>query len=72
MTCGRLMLVRLPPFLGFKHYHPRDVTLPLTIAYIGTMARQRGWQVDILDVWGCNQTMRDVLRRIRLARPDGV
>jgi radical SAM superfamily enzyme YgiQ (UPF0313 family) len=64
------MLVRLPPFLGFKHYHPRDVTLPLTIAYIGTMARQRGWQVDILDVWGCNQTMRDVLRRIRLARPD--
>jgi radical SAM superfamily enzyme YgiQ (UPF0313 family) len=62
--------MRLPPFLGYKNHHPRDVTLPLTIGYIGTMARQQGWDVTVRDVWGREDTLNSVLDEIRTAAPD--
>lgn len=68
----RVLFVRLPPFIGFKTHHPRDVTLPLTIAYTATMAKQQGRDVHVTDVWSSERTMHDVLAEIRAFGPDVV
>jgi radical SAM superfamily enzyme YgiQ (UPF0313 family) len=65
----RVLFVRLPPFLGFEKHHPRDVTLPLTIAHGATMAKRSGRQVEIVDVWSSARTMHDVLEQIRSSDP---
>ncbi len=72
LAARHVLFVRLPPFLGFKSHHPRDVTLPLTIAHAATMVQHSGRRASILDVWSGRQTMEEVLQRIHAADPDVV
>jgi radical SAM superfamily enzyme YgiQ (UPF0313 family) len=66
----RVQFVRLPPFMGFESHHPRDVTLPFTIAYGATLARREGHDVRVTDVWSTERTMEDVLAEIRTFDPE--
>ncbi len=68
---GKVAFIRLPPFIGFATHHPHDVTLPLTIAYSATMAKERGWDVTVLDIWSRpSTTMAEVIEKIRSVDPD--
>jgi radical SAM superfamily enzyme YgiQ (UPF0313 family) len=68
----RIALMRIPPFVGYKNHHPRDVTLPLTIGYIATAARQSGHDVLVLDLWAVEMTMAEALAQLRAFAPDVV
>jgi radical SAM superfamily enzyme YgiQ (UPF0313 family) len=71
-SARRIQLVRLPPFLGYPTHHPRDVTLPFTLAYTASLARHSGRDVYVTDAWSSERTMRDVLAEIRGFAPDVV
>ena len=70
--CKRVLLLRLPPFVGFKSHHPRDVTLPMTIGYIATDAAKSGRDVQVMDLWATPLTMAGLLDRIRAYEPDAI
>lgn len=66
----RVVFLRLPPHLGLKAHHPRDVTLPLTIAYTATIIKQSGREAHVVDMWGAPYGLREAVNRIRNAKPD--
>ena len=68
----RVLFVRLPPFLGYGNHHPRDITLPLTIAHTATMAKRAGWTIGIFDLWAHQRTMQELLADIRAFSPDAI
>ena len=68
----RVLFVRLPPLVGFEDHHPRDVTLPIPIAYMATMVQESGRRARVIDVWATGQSMREVLAEIREESPDVV
>lgn len=68
----RILFVRLPSFVGFQTHHPHDVTLPLPIAYMATMAQQSGREARVIDVWARNQPLGEVVEQIRAATPEVV
>jgi anaerobic magnesium-protoporphyrin IX monomethyl ester cyclase len=71
-SAGQLCLVRIPPFIGYETHHPHDVTLPFALAWIATIARARGWSVQLIDAWASGERMSDVVTRLRSVSPDVV
>ena len=70
-NCEHALFVRLPPFLGYKSHHPRDITLPFTIAYSATMVQETGRKATVFDLWAHEEkTLQECLDDIQAANPD--
>jgi radical SAM superfamily enzyme YgiQ (UPF0313 family) len=70
-ACKNILFVRLPPFLGYKNHHPRDITLPFAIAYSATMVQETGRKVTIFDLWAHEEkTLEECVEDIKGVDPD--
>lgn len=72
MRFARTLFLRLPPHFGYVRAHPHDVTLPFASAYVSSMVKTTGREVEVLDVWANGWSMEKVLNRAGEFRPDAV
>jgi radical SAM superfamily enzyme YgiQ (UPF0313 family) len=69
----RVLFLRLPPFLGYKSHHPRDITIPFTVIYSATLVKETGRHVTAMDLWGKDDTtLEECIESIKAENPDVV
>ncbi|MEW6047174.1 MAG: radical SAM protein [Bacillota bacterium] len=69
MDVNRVVFVRLPPFMGYRHPHPQNLLIPFEAAQMATILSLRGYSVHIVDAWAEGLTPSQTMERIVAARP---
>lgn len=59
-----ILFIRLAPFIMIKNPHPQNILVPFAAIQSGTLLKQKGFQVKVIDTWATRDSYQSLVHEM--------